>query len=64
MSRRWGPSRVAYHLGMQPSTVYKILSRNGCVRLAFTDPAAGAPVRALKRRPTHQATNETLGAKR
>ncbi|MGN0099296.1 MAG: helix-turn-helix domain-containing protein, partial [Dietzia sp.] len=38
VSRRWGPARIAYHLGMQPSTVHKILSRYGCVRLAFTDP--------------------------
>lgn len=36
-------------MGMQPSTVHKILSRYGCVRLAFTDPATGAPVRAGKR---------------
>ncbi|MGN0099830.1 MAG: IS481 family transposase [Dietzia sp.] len=49
VSRRWGPARIAYHLGMQPSTVHKILSRYGCVRLAFTDPATGAPVRAGKR---------------
>ncbi|GAA2383611.1 hypothetical protein GSI01S_20_00140 [Gordonia sihwensis NBRC 108236] len=51
VSRRWGPARIAYHLGMHPSTVHKILSRFGCVRLAFTDPATGAPVRATKRRP-------------
>ena len=51
VSRRWGPARIAYHLGMQPSTVHKILSRYGCVRLAFTDPATGAPVRAHTRRP-------------
>ncbi|OAH64038.1 transposase [Dietzia cinnamea] len=49
VSRRWGPARIAYHLGMQPSTVHKILSRYGCVRLAFTDPATGTPVRAGKR---------------
>ena len=52
VSRRWGPARIAYHLGMHPSTVHKILSRYGCVRLAFTDPATGAPVRATKSRPT------------
>ena len=33
VSRRWGPARIAYHLGMHPSTVHKILSRFGCVRL-------------------------------
>ena len=52
VSRRWGPARIAYHLGMHPSTVHKILSRYGCVRPAFTDPATGAPVRATTRRPT------------
>jgi len=52
VSRRWGPARIAYHLGMHPSTVHKILSRYGCARLAFTDPATGAPVRATKSRPT------------
>ena len=57
VSRRWGPARIAYHLGMQPSTVYKILSRYGCVRLAFTDPATGAPVRATRRRPTRYEHN-------
>ena len=52
VSRRWGPARIAYHLGMHPSTVHKILSRYGCLRLAFTDPATGAPVRATTPRPT------------
>ena len=47
-----GPARIAYHLGMHPSTVHKILSRYGCLRLAFTDPATGAPVRATTPRPT------------
>lgn len=50
VSRRWGPHRIAYHLGMQHSTVHKILSRYGCVRLSFTDPATGAPIRSSKRK--------------
>ncbi|MBS7548315.1 IS481 family transposase [Dietzia massiliensis] len=63
VSRRWGPARIAYHLGMQPSTVHKILSRYGCVRLAFTDPATGAPVRAHTRRPRryeHEAPGDLV----
>ena len=63
VSRRWGPARIAYHLGMQPSTVHKILSRYGCVRLAFTDPATGAPVRANTRRPRryeHEAPGDLV----
>ena len=50
VSRRWGPARIAYHLGMHPSTVHKNLSRYGCLRLSFTDPATGAPERAHKRK--------------
>ena len=63
VSRRWGPARIAYHLGMQPSTVHKILSRYGCMRLAFTDPATGVPVRAHRRRPRryeHQAPGDLV----
>lgn len=49
VSRRWGPARIAYHLGMHPSTVHKILTRYRCLRLSWTDPATGAPVRAARR---------------
>jgi transposase InsO family protein len=49
VSRRWGPARIAYHLGMNPATVHRILTRYGCVRLRWTDPATGAPVRAKRR---------------
>lgn len=49
VTRRWGPARIAYHLGMHPSTVHKILTRYRCLRLSFTDPATGAPVRAARR---------------
>lgn len=47
--RRWGPARIAYHLGLNVSTVQRILSRYGCLRLSWTDPATGAPVRAKRR---------------
>ena len=50
VSRRWGPARIAYHLGMHPSTVHKILTRYRCLRLSWTDPATGAPLRAQRRR--------------
>lgn len=50
VSRRWGPARIAYHLGMHPSTVHKILTRYRCLRLSWTDPATGAPVRAQRRK--------------
>ena len=31
VSRRWGPARIAYRLGMAVSTVAKILRRYGCI---------------------------------
>lgn len=50
VARRWGPARIGYHLGMHPSTVHKILTRYRCLRLSWTDPATGAPVRAVRRK--------------
>ena len=50
VSRRWGPARIAYLLRMNPATVHRILTRYGCLRLAWTDPATGAPLRAQRRR--------------
>ncbi len=38
VSRRWGPARIAYLLGMPVSTVHKILTRYGCPPLAWTEP--------------------------
>ncbi|XAS74856.1 IS481 family transposase [Dermatophilaceae bacterium Sec6.4] len=49
VSRRWGPARIAYHLGMNVSTVQRVLARYRCVRLSWTDPATGVPVRARRR---------------
>ena len=49
VTRRWGPARIAYHLGMNPATVQRILTRYGCLLLRWTDPATGAPVRARRR---------------
>jgi transposase InsO family protein len=50
VSRRWGPARIAYLLGMSPSTVHRILTRYRCLRLSWTDPATGAPLRAARRK--------------
>jgi transposase InsO family protein len=49
VTRRWGPARIAYHLGMNPATVHRILVRYRCLRLSWTDPATGVPVRAVRR---------------
>jgi transposase InsO family protein len=45
VSRRWGPARIAYLLGMTVSTVHKILRRYGCPPLSWTDPATGVRIR-------------------
>jgi transposase InsO family protein len=45
VSRRWGPARIAFTLGMHPSTVHKVLSRYGLARLAWLDRATGRVVR-------------------
>ena len=49
VSRRWGPARIAYRLGMHPSTVHKILRRYGCPPLSWTDPATGVRIRSSRR---------------
>jgi transposase len=39
--RRWGPARIAYLLGLNPSTVHRILTRYGLARLTHLDRATG-----------------------
>ena len=53
VSRRWGPARIAYRLGLRPSTVHKILRRYGCPPLAWTDPATGVRVKWTRRNIHH-----------
>ena len=48
VTRRWGPARIAYHLGLNPSTVHKVLSRYGCPRLKWTDPATGVRIKTSR----------------
>jgi transposase InsO family protein len=49
VSRRLGPARIAYRLGLHPSTVHAVLARYGCPRLAHLDRATGVPVRRDER---------------
>jgi transposase InsO family protein len=63
VSRRWGPARIAYRLGMQPSTVHKILTRFGCPPLSWTDPATGTRIRGphMSRRVTNAYVHDAPG---
>ena len=45
VSRRWGPARIGYRLGMHPSTVHKVLVRYGLARLAWLDRGTGRVIR-------------------
>jgi transposase InsO family protein len=51
VSRRLGPARIAFRLGLVPSTVHAVLARYGCPRLAHLDRATGVPVRYERDRP-------------
>ncbi|GLZ12531.1 hypothetical protein Acsp04_27660 [Actinomadura sp. NBRC 104425] len=43
--RRWGPARIAYLLGLPPSTVHRVLTRYGLARPAHLDRATARPIR-------------------
>jgi len=45
VNMRWGPARIAYLLGMHPSTVHKVLSRYRLARLSWLDRATGRVIR-------------------
>jgi transposase InsO family protein len=49
VSRRLGPARIAWRLGLHPSTVHRVLGRYGCPPLAHLDRATGCPVRRYER---------------
>ncbi|PPG02260.1 IS481 family transposase [Pseudoclavibacter sp. RFBI5] len=45
VTRRWGPHRIAYHLGIEPSLAWRVLRRFRMPRLAHLDQATGLPIR-------------------
>ena len=49
VSRRLGPARIAWRLGLHPSTVHAVLARYGCPPLASLDRATGVTVRRYER---------------
>jgi len=46
--RRWGPARIAYLLGMHPSTVHRVLTRYGLAKLRWLDRPTGQVVRRME----------------
>lgn len=46
VSRRWGPHRIGYHLGLPRATVGRVLGRYRMPLLVYVDQATGARVRA------------------
>lgn len=49
VTHRWGPARIAYRLGMAPSTVGRVLTRYHLPRLSCLDRATGRAVRRYER---------------
>ena len=47
-SQRWGPHRIAYHLGMYPSTVHRVLQRHDVPLLHHLDRTTGELVRSTR----------------
>ena len=45
ITRRWGPARIGYLLGLHPSTVHRVLTRYRLARLSWLDRATGRVVR-------------------
>ncbi|MEZ0110990.1 transposase InsO family protein [Catenulispora sp. EB89] len=45
LARRWGPARIAWLLGLNPSTVHRVLRRYKLARLAHLDRSTGTVVR-------------------
>jgi transposase InsO family protein len=49
VSKRLGPARIAFRLGLNPSTVHAVLARYHCPPLAHLDRASGRRVRRYER---------------
>jgi transposase InsO family protein len=45
VTRRWGPARIGYLLGLHPSTVHRVLARYRLARLTWLDRATGRVIR-------------------
>jgi len=49
VARRWGPARIAGHLGLVASTVHRVLARHRVARLGHLDRATGRVIRRYER---------------
>lgn len=49
VNRRWGPARIAGHLRLVASTVWRILHRHGLSRLRHLDPSSGRVIRRYEK---------------
>jgi transposase InsO family protein len=49
VGKRLGPARIAFRLGLNPSTVHQVLTRYHCPPLAHLDRASGRAVRRYER---------------
>ena len=45
--RRWGPARIAYLLGLNVSTVHRVLTRYGLAKLRWLDRPTGRVIRRM-----------------
>jgi transposase InsO family protein len=45
VTRRWGPARIGYLLGIHPSTVHRVLSRYRLAKLTWLDRGTGRVIR-------------------
>jgi transposase InsO family protein len=45
--RRWGPARIGYLLGLNVSTVHRVLTRYGLAKLRWLDRATGRVIRRI-----------------
>jgi transposase len=48
VTRRWGPARIAYLLGLNVSTVHRVLTRYGLAKLRWLDRPTGRVIRRME----------------
>jgi hypothetical protein len=60
-TRRWGPHRIGYHLGVARSTVGRVLDRYNMPALDCIDQATGLPVRKTPPRRYEKSAPGELG---